>query len=150
MKNLFIAFLLSGIVSFANAQQQTTEKSSHYKAAEEMVQTLGMQKMVDEGMSQMVEMQLKASPILESKKTAMMTFFKKYMSWDVIKEDYIKIYMEEFTEKELKDISAFYRTTTGKKMADRQMAIMMKGSELGQKKVQAHMDELMELIKEGN
>ena len=68
------------------------------------------------------------------------------MSWEALREDYIQIYMEEFTEKELKDMMSFFKTDTGKNMAAKQTTLMMKGAQLGQNKVQEHMSELQEML----
>lgn len=43
-----------------------------------------------------------------------------------------KIYMEEFTHQEIKDILAFYATPTGKKMAEKSGILAQKGMAAGQ------------------
>jgi hypothetical protein len=109
------------VMSFVHAQSQTTEKSSHYKAAEEYMLALNMEQTINEGIEDMVEMQTKNNPALAGKKDAFKKFMMKHMSWSVLREDYLKIYMNEFTEAELKDMTSFYRTPTGKKVAAKQM-----------------------------
>ena len=43
-----------------------------------------------------------------------------------------KIYMEEFTHAEIKDLLAFYATPTGKKIADKSGVLSQKGMIAGQ------------------
>ena len=75
-------------------------------------------------------------------------FFQKYMSWASVKDDYIKLYMEAFTEKEIGDLVAFYKTKTGKKAAGTIPQLMMKGAAIGQKQVEKHTAELTRMLQE--
>lgn len=144
MKRLvMMACLLFWLVG---AQAQTPEKSKHYRAAEELLLTMNMKQVIDESLEQMLALQLKNNPSLQPAAATLKEFFGKYMSWEALREDYIKIYMEEFTEEELKDMKSFFKTDTGKKMAAKQSILMMKGAQLGQSKVQEHMSELQEML----
>lgn len=129
------------------AQAQTPEKSKHYRAAEELLLTMNMKQVIDESVEQMLALQLKNNPSLQPAEATLKEFFGKYMSWEALREDYIRIYMEEFTEKELKEMKDFFKTDTGKKMAAKQTVLMMKGAQIGQSKVQEHMGELQEMLK---
>jgi hypothetical protein len=139
--------LLAGLLlALVLVQAQTPEKGKHYKAAEELLLTMNMKQVIDESLEQMLVLQLKNNPNLQPAEATLKQFFQKYMSWEALREDYIRIYMEEFTEKELKDMMSFFKTDTGKKMAARQTALMIKGAQLGQSKVQEHMSELQEML----
>jgi len=144
MKNLILLALV--LFSFGAVQAQTQPKTSHYKAAEEMLSTMNMKQNLEESIDQMLAIQIKNNPSMQPAEAILKEFFGKYMTWDALKEDYISIYMTEFTEKELKDMTKFFSTPSGKKMAARQSAISMKGMQLGQEKVQAHMGELQEML----
>jgi hypothetical protein len=76
----------------------------------------------------------------------MKSFLGKYMSWPSLKDDMVKIYMTEFTEPELKELTAFYNTPLGKKTVQKMPALMAKGAEMGQKRVQEHLPELQAAI----
>ena len=146
MKNLLLLALV--LFSFKTVQAQTPAppKSSHYKAAEEMLLTMNMKQNLQESIDQMLAIQIKNNPSMQPAEATLKEFFGKYMTWDALKEDYIGIYMTEFTEKELKDMTKFFSTPSGKKMASKQSVISMKGMQLGQEKVQAHMGELQEML----
>ena len=111
-----------------------------------MMTAMGIEKLTEDVMTQMLDVQIKSNPMLETKRSAMQAFFKKYMSWSSLKEEYIKIYQSEFTEAELKDITAFYKTPTGKKMAEKAGVLAIKGSSMGQQRVQEHLPELQEML----
>jgi uncharacterized protein len=142
-RGMMLACLLFWLVG---AQAQTPEKSKHYRAAEDLLLTMNMKQAIDESLEQMLALQLKNNPGLQPAEATLKQFFSKYMSWEALREDYIRIYMEEFTEKELKDMMSFFKTDTGKKMAAKQSILMMKGAQLGQSKVQEHMGELQEML----
>jgi len=142
-KLLFLALVLC---AFSTVQAQTQPKTSHYKAAEDMLTTMNMKQTLDESINQMLAIQIKNNPSMQPAEATLKQFFGKYMTWDALKEDYISIYMNEFTEKELKDMTKFFNTPTGKKMALKQSTISLKGMQLGQEKVQAHMGELQEML----
>jgi hypothetical protein len=111
-----------------------------------MLTTMNMKQTLDESINQMLAIQIKNNPSMQPAEATLKQFFGKYMTWDALKEDYIAIYMNEFTEKELKDMTKFFNTPTGKKMALKQSTISLKGMQLGQEKVQAHMGELQEML----
>ena len=52
---------------------------------------------------------------LQYHKNVMLQFFTKHMNCEGLKLNFIDIYEAAFTVSELKDISAFYATTTGEK-----------------------------------
>ncbi len=146
MKKILLPLLLLFFVTVAQAQTATPEKTSHYKAAEELLSAMELEKMTNDVMSPMLDFQIKTNPMLESKRGVMEAFFKRYMSWQSLKEDYIQVYKNEFTEGELKDITAFYRTPTGKKLTGKAGVLAGKGSEVGQQRVMTHMTELQEML----
>src|SRR5688500_9654041 len=111
-KMVMVVYLLCSLVV---AQAQTPEKSKHYQAAEALLLTMNMKQVIDESLQQMLALQLKNNPNLQPAEATLKQFFSKYMSWEALREDYIKIYMEEFTEKELRDMISFFKTDTGKK-----------------------------------
>ena len=141
-----MVMVLGLLLTLVVVQAQTPEKSKHYKAAEELLLTMNMEQAIAESLEQMLALQLRNNPNLQPAEATLKQFFNKYMSWEALREDYIQIYMEEFTEKELKDMMSFFKTDTGKKMAAKQTTLMMKGAQLGQNKVQEHMSELQEML----
>jgi hypothetical protein len=57
-------------------------------------------------------------------------FFSSYMSWSVLREPTVKIVSEKYTETELKGINAFFKTESGKALADKSPIISMEVSNL--------------------
>ncbi|WP_062544315.1 DUF2059 domain-containing protein [Rufibacter tibetensis] len=144
MKKIFSLWVFLLVVSAGSAMAQT--QSSHYKAAETLLLTMGSPKTIDDNLQQMLTMQMEQVPAMKAAEVEVRSFFSKYMNWDAVKGDLIKLYMDEFTEKELKELNAFYLTPVGKKMAQKQSVITMKSAQIGQAKVEPHMMELQQAI----
>ncbi len=145
MKKFVFLFVFGLTVSISYAQEQP-EKTPHYKAAEDLMLAMNMPQNLDASIPKMVEMQAQSNPMLAGKQEALTAFMMKHSSWNALGKEYIKIYMEEFTETDLKELAAFYRTDLGKKLATKQNALSMKGSQMGQNAVAANMSELMQIM----
>ncbi len=149
MKRICTLLLIAAFASvFSPSFAQ--EKSSHYKAAEEMLLNMKADKYADNAVNAIMQSQMKANPILEQNKENISAFVKKYMSWEAIREDLINIYTAEFTESELKDISAFFLTPSGKKLAEKQTDLMSRMMQVGQQKMQSHMGEIMNMMQKNS
>lgn len=127
----------------ARAAEPTEEQKA---AAMETLKAMKIDEVLENAITSMLDMQLKQNPQIAKFRGVMLDFFKKYMSWDALKDDMAKIYAEEFTVDELHGLTAFYKTPLGQKLASKQTILMTKGAELGQKRVQDHMTELQQAI----
>ena len=79
----------------------------------------------------------------------MKAFLSKYMSWASLKDDVAKLYTTEFSESELNELNKFYQTPLGRKTVQKMPALMAKGAEIGQKRMQEHLPELQAAITAG-
>lgn len=78
----------------------------------------------------------------------MSKFFAKYLNWENLKDDFIQIYCDAYTEQELKEIYAFYQTPAGRKMVAKTPELTVKGMTITAAKVQANQAELQRMIQE--
>jgi hypothetical protein len=140
--------LLPLLIAFALLQPSAlrADEASHKKAAESVLALMGMETLLSQSIDQMLAMQVQQNPAIAPYQAQMKTFLSKYMSWDSMKDDMAKIYMGEFTEPELNELYKFYQTPVGKKTVQRMPALMAKGAELGQKRMQEHLPELQAAI----
>src|SRR5438093_7645126 len=63
----------------------------------------------------------------------MMQVMAEEMSWDKMKDDYISIYTQVFTEDELKGLMDFYKSPIGQKLVAKTPELTGKLMEMGQK-----------------
>jgi uncharacterized protein len=141
-----IRLLFAVAIAAAIASTAFADTKSHRKAAEEVLETLGVQAQVDKSIDQSLEAQAKAEPAMVPFKDVVKKFMTKHMSYASLKEDFITAYVDAFTEEELKEIAAFYKTPIGKKMAGKMPEVSYKLSQLGSKRLQENQEELMKMI----
>ena len=122
------------------------DEASHLQAAKKLLEAAGMEAVFTKTVDQSLTQQVAENPALAELKPVMKAFFDKYMSWNALRDDMAQLYAAQFTEEELKDITAFYLTPSGQKMARITPDLMASGSALGQSKVQAHLGELQDMI----
>ncbi len=75
-------------------------------------------------------------------RTALTEWFEQEIKWEEIKPKLIELYVKEFTEAELKELNAFYRTPIGSKAISKIPAIMQQGSIIGQQYAATKQDSL--------
>lgn len=124
------------------------DDKSHRQAAEELLRTMGVERQMDSAIDQSLAVQIKQNPGLVPYKEVMRKFLSKHISYAALKDDLIQIYVEEFSEPELRQITAFYKTPAGKKLAEKGPALMGKGMKLGMNRVAQHQDELKQMIQD--
>jgi hypothetical protein len=122
------------------------DEASHRAAAEALLNLMDMDKLMAQSVDQMLGMQVKQNPSIAPYQQQMKDFLNKYMSWASMKDDMVKIYVSEFTEPELKELTAFYKTPLGKKTVEKMPQLLVKGAELSQKRMQEHLPELQAAI----
>lgn len=141
----FIQFFAMALLLAAS--QITLADTASEKEAAELMEAVGMKSALEQSMEQMLDVQINNNPSLAPFRSVMLTFFKKYMSYESLKPDIIRIYADAFTAQELKDIRDFYGSKTGQKAIKLMPQLMRQGGEIGAKRVQAHIGELETMIK---
>lgn len=141
----FIQFFAMALL-LATSQITLADTASEKEAAE-LMEAVGMKSALEQSMEQMLDVQINNNPSLAPFRSVMLTFFKKYMSYESLKPDIIRIYADAFTAQELKDIRDFYGSKTGQKAIKLMPQLMRQGGEIGAKRVQAHIGELETMIK---
>lgn len=119
---------------------------SHVQAAEELFRTMKIDTLLDQGIDTLVKAQVQQNPDLADFEDVLRQFLGKYMRWDALKPQLVAIYTEAFTEAELREITAFYKTPAGQKAVTVMPELMQKGMAIGQKAVQDHIGELKEAV----
>lgn len=124
----------------------TDKKSSHTLAIEEFFEVMNMKETSGRTIDQMLAMQIRQQPQLASYKDVMTAFLRKYVSYEALKADMIKLYQSEFTEAEIRKMTEFYRTPVGKKAVAKLPKLTASGAQLGMQRVQSNMAELQQAI----
>ncbi|MCL1980405.1 MAG: DUF2059 domain-containing protein [Proteobacteria bacterium] len=118
------------------------------KEAEALLETMHMDTVLSQAIDQVMNIQARQNPSIAPYRHIMEQFMKKYMSYESLKPDLIKLYTQTFTKEELSEITGFYRTSTGQKVIQVMPQLMAQGAQMGQARVQEHLPELQQQIKE--
>ncbi|MDD3118613.1 MAG: DUF2059 domain-containing protein [Victivallales bacterium] len=126
------------------------------KLVEEMLVLSGIPDRLNQVTSQVIKVQTdvisQQSDLSPERKQQIIAFQKQVMSkvmatlgWDKIKNDYIKIYSEVYTEDELNAVIAFMKSPAGRKMREKSPQLMEKAMRLAQRKMQTLLPELQQM-----
>ena len=111
----------------------------HRDAARELFSAMDMQSMLDQLIQQTLNMQIQRNPGMEPFREVMEVFFREYLSFDSLQEDFVDAYIEAFSTTELQELAAFYRTPVGAKALRVTPQLFQRGAEIGQRNVMANM-----------
>ena len=119
---------------------------SHEAAARELIQLVDLKKTALSGGMAMFDAQMQANPKMARYADVMRSWVTKVFQEMDMEGAVVQLYKENFSEAELRDIIAFYRTPTGRKALTKMPELMQKGMAIGMERAQAHLGELREMI----
>lgn len=123
--------------------QASDTAASHRQAAEHLLVVAGTEKMLDVMRTQSVDAMLAQSPQLKPVANTLRQFYQEQLDWKVLEPEYVTLYVDVFSEQELRDIAAFYETPIGQKMLSRMPELMLKSQQLASARIQAAMPRLI-------
>ena len=134
-----LALVLPHAVSLADT-------ASHRQVAEGLLTVIKAEQDIQESADRLLENLLKQHTQLAPHHAAVKTFVTKYMHWTSLKEDLITLYVQAFTEDELKQLTTFYQSPLGQKAADEMPQLVNAGTQLGITRLRANSAELQRMI----
>jgi hypothetical protein len=148
MKKLALLLLCAGTLAAAPHRLQAQETSTRRQAASELLTLMNADSLVLQGVMTLLDMQLRSTPDMQHFRGVMEDFMRETLAWDRIGPLLVDLYAETYTEAELHDIIAFYRTPTGRRLLETQSELTARAAEIGNQQVQARMDVLQRLLAE--
>jgi len=147
---IFTLFLIMlPVLSFAGDKENL---------AEEIMKLTNMQKMMDQTKVQIQQMQIRVMQQLkvsEKDKKGAAEFQNKInemifneLTWDNIKSEYIKLFVDVYTIDELKGLVQFYKSPAGQSLIKKQPIIMQKSMMISQSKIQKLIPKLKKMTDE--
>jgi hypothetical protein len=140
-----VTFVCAGVLL---ANHAAADEASHRKAVTEFFKLADMETMMNENIDTMVKAQLQMMPGMAPVQDTFKQFITKYMSWKALEAEFLTIYMQAFSEAEMKQMLVFYKTPVGKKTLQQMPKLLQQGAQIGAKRVQEHMPELMEAMQQ--
>ncbi len=133
-------------IAWPTALDHPSTKATHREAALLVLDSSGLQPVMTSMIDVSLDSQLKINPILVPYKHVMREFLAKYLSYESIRDELADAYVARFDELQLRQIAAFYATTTGKLAVSVMPEMAQLGAQLGRKHVEDHQSELMEML----
>jgi hypothetical protein len=138
-------------------QPALADEKSHRKLAEELLTLMDVQNKMDQMVNTIKQMQMaqlqrmnippEASEMAKSFQSQMMDLMAKEMNWDNVKQDYISVYVDTFTEQELKGIIGFYKSPAGKAFVKKSPEMMKRSMDISQKRMERITPKIQEMTK---
>lgn len=130
------------------APAQDEPAASHLAAARELLDAVGGEDYVAMSSSMVLVAMMEADPEMAQFEDVIEKWLTEVVDWDEVMSGIAAIYTESFSEAEMREITAFYRTPLGQKCVNELPALMERGGELGEELMMAHAPQLETMIME--
>jgi uncharacterized protein len=122
------------------------EPDSHRQAAMELLKAMNMESVMITAANATLDAQAQSNPGLAPYRDVIQKWMEKYLTWDAVGPRMTDLYAEAFTEPEIRDMIAFYKTPTGQKALAKMPVLMQQGMQIGMEITQQHKAELEAMI----
>ena len=146
MKTLLYASVALFFFLGNGAIADTGVSASHRQAAIDLIDLMGLEEQMMGGATAMVDAMSSQNPSLVPYRDVLLEWSESIMTWEIFGPKMTDIYTGAFSEGELRDLVAFYKTPTGKKAISLMPELMQKGAQLGANEAQKHIPRLQEMI----
>jgi hypothetical protein len=142
---LAISFALSLIAAPMSGQ---AAPSSHEQAALDFLKAVGIEKILQEISAALANNLIRSNPPLATHRDVIVAWTSKYVTWEAAAPELVKSYTKAFSEPELREITAFYDTPTGRKMAAELPRLMENAAAEGGRLAGSHIADLEKMLQE--
>jgi hypothetical protein len=101
---------------------------------------------MDQSFNTTLDQQIQQMPQLAPYRNVLESFYREQMDWKTLEPEFTKLYLDVFSESELREMIAFYQTPLGQKMQAKMPLLMAKSSELTTRRLQAAMPQLTQKL----
>ncbi|MFL5540638.1 MAG: DUF2059 domain-containing protein [Longimicrobiaceae bacterium] len=137
--------LLAALLALG-ARPAAAQEPLRHELALQLLEAMRMPEQIQASLATVAATQARMNPDLPGLGDLLREFLARYVTWDALKDEYADLYAGAFTEEELREMAAFYRTPAGQKLARATPQLSRLGAELGERVMRAHAAELQEMI----
>ena len=137
--------LLAALLA-VGARPAAAQEPLRHELALQLLEAMRMPEQIQASLATVAATQARMNPDLPGLGDLLREFLTRYVTWDALKNEYAELYAGAFTEEELREMAAFYRTPTGQKLARATPQLSAMGAQLGERVMRAHAAELEEMI----
>ena len=148
---LVLCLLLTPFVASA-------EIDSHHEATVELMEVMRAAEIMDQfyaqfepmftGMSDELALTPEQRQMAERQTQETLQIMREVLNWSIMEPYMVEAYMNVYSEEEIREIIAFYRTPTGQKMLDRMPELMQESMRVSQQMIRDVMPRIQALQEE--
>lgn len=121
--------------------------TSHERAAAELIDLLQLERISTTTVDVMAEAMISQNPMAVELMDMVAEFTEEFVRWEDLRPEYIRIYRDAYTEAELIELIAFYKTPVGRKTVEITPELVKQSTDVRQKLMQQHLPELQRRIR---
>ena len=140
---LLAAALLSLML---NIPTSYASDDDHRHQVETLFKLTQMEQKVNDSIDSIMQLQMSQNPQLLQHKAAIRAFFERQIGWAALKGYITDMYLQAFTEDELKAINDFYITPTGQKVINTLPDLVQQRNQLAMQRIQQNIGELQQIL----
>lgn len=130
-------------------RMSVADDNSRLEQVEILFKLTRMEQKINESVQSVAQLQLRQNPALEEKREQLMAFLERHIGWSAVRGDLSSMYMQAFTEEELKTINDFYITPTGQKVITIVPQLVQERNRLAMQRLQENIGELQAIMSAG-
>ena len=126
------------------------DDKGHIEQVEILFKLTRMQQKINESVESVAQLQLRQNPALATKSDQLTAFLERHIGWNAVKADLYAMYMQTFTEDELKTINDFFITPLGQKVIVIVPQLVQERNRLAMQRLQENAGELQRIMSADN
>jgi hypothetical protein len=140
------ALLLPARAAVQETARTTPPTAGQMAAARELLDAMHLQDVSAAAVKMALDEQIRADPQLEPYRAVMNAWGSEIFASEEAKTAFATLYAGAFSEADLRQLVAFYRTPLGQRLANAQVTLAAKGAEVGRALATARQADLMARI----
>jgi uncharacterized protein len=156
-KLVLLLVAISYLPSFAHADDASKMAKIHefFKVAKlDQLSTQTMQRVSDQMKSGMMQQMLGVNLTAEQRQKAndlndkVMKIVSGALDWNALEPEYAKLYADAYTEQQIDDLLAFYKSPTGQVMVEKTPILMQQANAISQQRMAAALPQIQQLFRD--
>jgi uncharacterized protein len=111
-------------------------------AAVELFKAIKLEESIPSTSAAMIDSEVRGNPGMVPYRDVMLKWLQKYMTWESMRPEMVRLYTDTYTEAELKQLAAFYKTPLGQKTLAKTPELLQRTAMIGARLGQEHSEEL--------
>lgn len=145
-KALFLTLALALSAAGRAAAQDAAPAAEDTAAARELLEAMNVPASIRATGDAMLRREAQGSPGFAAFEDVVRDFLRRRVSWEVLKGDYVALYARTFTGAELREMTTFFRSPAGRKLAETQPRLSTEGAAIAERAFQRHAPELERMV----